>query len=122
MNFFERVAPYLAGAGSVLVGMDEDTRGPDDFAGELLIYSSEVIASVGNDQDLPPFPDALSNSVSGRITGVARITLMTVSSVLSIAQFQVNGRAAAILKYVNQALRALLAGATPPTPPASVRG
>lgn len=109
-NFFTRLAPYLGAAGNELMNLDEDTTGADDFAGNLLVYVAEVIAAIADGADLPDFPDALKQGTSEKITGAARVSLRIASSALTIAQFQVSGKAAQILKYANQALRNLLAG------------
>lgn len=104
------LAPYLGASGNALVNLDENTTGADDFAGELLIYAADVIASVGEGGDLPDFPAAIQKGVSDRITGAARVSLIVASSVLPIVEFQVSGKAKTALKYVNQTIRQLLAG------------
>lgn len=118
MNFFANLAPYLGAAGNELANFDEDTSGADDFAGALLVYVAEVIAAIAEGADLPDFPEALKQGTTDRITGASRLTLRIASSALTIAQFQVSGRAAQILKYANQALRNLLAGK--PVSPAAI--
>lgn len=110
------VAPYLGATGDALVNLDENTSGADDFAGQLLMYLADVITAVTTGAELPPFPEALSNGVSGRITGVSRAPLIVASSILTIAQFQVSGRAGMILKYASQAVRLLLSGQPVPPP------
>lgn len=117
-NFFTRLAPYLGAAGNELLNLDEDTSGADDFAGNLLVYVAEVIAAIADGADLPDFPDALKQGTTEKITGAARVTLRIASSALTTAQFQVSGRASHVLKYVNQALRNLLAGK--PVQPAAI--
>jgi hypothetical protein len=114
-------APYLGATGNALVNLDENTSGADDFAGQLLMYAAEVIAAVSDGQDLPPFPDAIANGVTEKITGVSRAILIVASSVLMVAQFQVSGKAGLVLKYASQAISRLLAGQTVPTAPASIR-
>jgi hypothetical protein len=109
-DLFLQVAPYLGATGTALVNLDENKTGADDFAGELLIYASEVIAAVQADEELPPFPDTIAQGTSDKITGVARVSLLIANSILTIAQFQVAGRAGKILKYINQAIRNLLSG------------
>ena len=115
-DFFSNLAPYLGATGTALVNLDENKSGADDFAGELLIYSGEVIASVSGDEELPELPDILKQGTTERITGAARVSLIVANSILSIAQFQAGGRAGKILKYVNQAIRNLLAGVPVPAP------
>lgn len=117
----QQLAPYLGATGTTLVNLDENKSGADDFAGELLIYAADVISAVSGKGDLPPFPDVIANGVTEKITGVARVSLIVAISVLSIAQFQVTGKAAQVLKYVNQSLRLLLAGQPVLTAPAAVR-
>ena len=112
------IAPYLAATGDALVNLDENKTGADDFAGQLLIYSADVMMSFYGDGDLPDFPEILKKGVTEKISGVARVSLIVASSILSLAQFQFTGRAAKILKYTVQAIRLLLAGEKVPTPPA----
>lgn len=116
-NVFHNIAPYLGATGTALVNLDENKTGADDFAGDLLIYASEVISAVENDEDLPALPDTLQKGTSEKITGAARVSLIVASSLLAVAQFQVAGKAAKALKYANQAIRALLAGSPVPAAP-----
>ena len=118
MSFFEKLAPYLGASGTALVGLDEGSTGPDDFAGEILIYASEVIAAIRDGAELPPLPDVLRTGATGRISGEIRAILVVAGSLLMIAQFQVSGAAAQALKYVNQVIRMLLSGQ--PVPAANV--
>lgn len=113
----ESLAPYLGATGTALVNLDENTTGADDFGGELLLYAAEVIAAVSVGEDIPPFPDALKHGISEKISGVARVSLIVANSILTVAQFQVSGTAAKALKYINQAIRQLLAGQPVPAPP-----
>ncbi|HKX26933.1 MAG TPA: hypothetical protein VJ302_04490 [Blastocatellia bacterium] len=110
------VAPYLGATGTALTNLDENKTGADDFAGELLIYAGEVIAAVAAEEEIPTLPDALRAGTGDRISGVARVSLIVANSILTIVQFQVAGNAGKILKYINQAIRNLLAGV--PVPPA----
>lgn len=116
----ESLAPYLGATGTALMGLDENQTGADDLAGELLVYSAEVIGAVVNDEDLPAFPDNLRSGIADKISGAARASLIVANSVLAIARFQFGGKAAQILKYVNQALNNLLAGKPVPTPPTAL--
>lgn len=116
----ESLAPYLGATGTALIGLDENQTGADDLAGELLVYSAEVIGAVVNDEDLPPFPDSLKNGIADKISGAARASLIVANSVLAIARFQFGGKAGQILKYVNQALNNLLAGKPVPVPPSAL--
>lgn len=115
------LAPYLGASGNALVNLDENKTGADDFSGELLIYTSEVIGAVAAEDDLPPFPDAISNGVADKITGSARVVLTVASSILPIAQFQVTGKARIALKYVSQIIRDLLAGQPISPVPANIK-
>lgn len=110
MKVITNLAPYLGAAGNELLNFDENTTGADDFAGALLVYVAEVIAAIAEDADLPEFPAALRQGTTDKISSASKLTLRVASSALTIAQFQVGGRASTILKYVNQALRNLLAG------------
>jgi len=105
----DALAPYLGAAGNTLVNFDENTTGADDLSGQLLIYAGEVIASVQDKADLPPLPDIIAKGTTEHITGAARASLLLASSLLPIAQFQVSGKAATAIRYVNQVLRDLLA-------------
>jgi hypothetical protein len=113
----QTIAPYLGITGQALIDLDENKTGADDFAGELILFSAEVISAVTSNGDLPEFPDALKHGVSDKITGVSRASLMVGNSVLTFARFQVSGKAAVILKYANQAISQLLAGQTVPPAP-----
>lgn len=114
------IAPYLAATGDALLNLDENTSGADDFAGALLVYVGATLAAVANDEELPEFPDELKGGISDRITGAARVSLILASSILSIAQFQVSGKAGKAIKYAVQAIRQLLAGKAVPIPPAEI--
>lgn len=118
--FFQKLAPYLAGAGDVLVNADQNEAGPDDFAGHILLYGADVVTSVLDSADLPPLPDELSKPITGKISGVALITLQVASAALTVAQFQLTGKAAQAFRYINQVLRALVAGKPAPEPPAAL--
>jgi hypothetical protein len=116
-DFFLSIAPYLGATGTALVNLDENKTGADDFAGELLIYAAEVIAAVAAEEDIPPFPETIKSGTTDRISGVARVSLSVANSILSIAQFQVAGVAAKTLRYINMAIRNLLAGVPVPAAP-----
>lgn len=111
---FNTLAPYLGATGDALINVDENTTGADDFAGQLLLYAAEVIAAVNEDESLPELPQVLKNGVTDKISGIARVSLIVASSILTVAQFQTTGDAAKALKYVNQAIRLLLSGAPVP--------
>lgn len=109
-NIFVQIAPFLAAAGNELINADENESGADDFAGQLLVYSAEVSAAIVSGEDIPPLPEIIARGTSDRITGAPKIVLRIASSALTIAQFKLTGKAATALKYINQAIRALLAG------------
>lgn len=113
----ESIAPYLGVAGQTLIDIDENKTGGDDFAGELLVFSADVINSVLNDEDLPEFPDVLKTGVTAKITGVSRGILTIANSLLTFVRFQVSGKATKVLKYINQAISQLLAGQPVPSAP-----
>jgi hypothetical protein len=116
-DYFLSVAPYLGATGAALVNLDEDRTEADDFAGELLIYAGEVIAAVAAEEDIPGFPDMIKAGTTEKISGVARVSLIVANSILAVAQFQVAGKAGKILRYINQAIRNLLAGVPVPAAP-----
>lgn len=119
LNFLA-VAPYLAATGNALVNLDEDVKGADDVAGTLLIYGADVILAIAGSEPLPALPEILAKGTTEKITGAARVSLIVASSVLGIARFQVTGKAAVILRYVDESLRLLLAGKPVPPAPASI--
>jgi hypothetical protein len=110
------IASYLGVTGVALVNLDENKTGGDDFAGELLIYSGNVIASVASNEEIPEFPEVIREGTTDKISGVPRVSLIVANSILTLLQFQTTGRASKILWYINQAIRNLLAGV--PVPPA----
>jgi hypothetical protein len=114
------IGPYLGASGQALIDLDENKTGAEDFAGALLVYVAEVIAALSNGEDLPEFPEALKQGTTEKISGGFRATLIVANSVLTVARFQVSGRAGAILKYVSQALSQLLARQTVAPPPDSL--
>jgi hypothetical protein len=116
-DYFLSVAPYLGATGTALVNLDEDRTGADDFAGELLIYAGEVIAAVAVEEEIPGLPELIRAGTTEKISGIARVSLIVANSVLTVAQFQVAGKAGKILRYVNQAIRNLLAGIPVPAAP-----
>jgi hypothetical protein len=116
-DYFLSVAPYLGATGTALVNLDEDRTEADDFAGELLIYAGEVIAAVAAEEEIPPFPEIIKAGTTDKISGVARVSLIVANSILTVAQFQVAGKAGKILRYINQSIRNLLAGVPVPAAP-----
>lgn len=115
------IAPYLGVLGNVLSNIDENKTGADDLAGDLLQYAAGVIVSIQASADLPPVPDSLLKGATDKITGIGRVILQSASAILALAQFQVHGKAAIALKYVNQILVQLLAGQPISPMPADVR-
>lgn len=114
------LAPYFGATGQALIDLDEDKTGAEDFAGALLVYAAEVIVAVASGDDLPPLPEALHQGTTEKIRGGFRATLIVINSVLTIARFQVSGRARTALNYVSQAISLLLAGQMVPTPPTAL--
>lgn len=112
----EAFIPYLGATGQALIDLDENKSGADDFAGALLVYAADVISAVLADDELPELPDVLKTGVADKITGVSRAVLIVANSALTIARFQVSGRAAKALKYVSEAVSQLLAGQPVPAP------
>lgn len=114
------LAPFFGATGQALRDLDENITGAEDFAGALLVYAAEVITAVSDGEDLPVMPDVLRAGTGEKITGAFRATLIVVNSVLTVARFQVSGKAATALRYVSQAISQLLAGAIVPTPPTAL--
>jgi len=122
-GILQNLVPYLAAAGTVLVGADENNTGADDYAGHILAYAADVLTSVLTGGDIPPLPDELAAGVSGKITGTARIALLGASAGLAIAQMQLafsHPKAGTAMRYINQVVMALLAGKSIPAAPASL--
>lgn len=118
LNFLA-VAPYLAATGNALSNLDENASGADDLAGTLLEYAADVILAVAGRENLPPLPTILAQGTTEKITGAARVSLIVASSVIGIARFQTTGKAQAILRYVDESLKLLLAGKPVPAAPFS---
>jgi hypothetical protein len=116
-DFFLSVAPYLGATGTALVNLDVDRVEADDLAGELLIFAGEVIAAVAAEEEIPPFPEIVKAGTTDKISDVARVSLIVANSILTVAQFQVAGKAGKVLRYINQAIRNLLAGVPVPAAP-----
>ncbi len=104
------IVPYLGAIGQTLIDLDADKVGADDFAGALLVYAADVCVAVENNGDLPAFPDALRHGTTDKIKGAFKATLIVANSVLTVARFQVHGKAAVALKYVVEAISQLIAG------------
>ena len=116
-DIFSSIAPYLGATGTTLISLDENKTGADDFAGELLIYAAEVLAAVAAEEEIPPIPEIIRAGTTDKISGIARVSLIVANSMLTVAQFQVAGNAAKVLRYVNMAIRNLLAGIPVPAAP-----
>src|SRR3972149_891128 len=101
---FQTIAPYLGAVGNELVNLDEDIEGADDYAGQVLIYVAEVGAAIQAGEDIPEIPELISKGVTGKINAGLKATLRIASAALTIAQFQVSGKAQTVLKYLNQVL------------------
>src|SRR5262245_6519024 len=108
MSFINHIPAYLIGAGTALTNLDLNQSGADDFAGALLMYAGYAIDTVVKGGDIPPLPEVIRKGTTEKITGASRSILTIASAVLVIAQFEVGGRAATVLKYVYQSVQALL--------------
>ena len=120
MAIFQDLAPYFGAVGQSLIDLDADKLGADDFAGSLLIYVAEVVQAVGEGADLPTFPDELKAGTTDRVSGAFKAVLIVTNSLLTVARFQVRGKAAVILKYVTQTISQLISGNPVPPAPATV--
>ena len=120
-NFFTKLAPYLAGTGATLINLDENEIGPDDLAGQIILYAAEVIALVeSGGEELPPLPAILSEQVQGKLSGAARTTIIVITGPLTVARFQLAAtkpRLSKALGYVSQVLTALAANKPVPIAP-----
>lgn len=120
MNILSIVGASLGVAGNRLLNLDDNRTGADDFAGALLLYGSDVIASVGAGEDLPEFPEELKVNVSDKISGPAKVALAIASDLLPLAQSFTTGKAAKALRYIAQVLRNLISGTPLPAPPVTL--
>ena len=114
------LAPYFGAIGQSLVDLDADKAGADDFAGALLVYVADVIQAVTEGADLPPFPEVLQHGTADKINGRFKAVLIVANSVLTIARFQVRGKAATALRYVVDAISKLISGQSVPPAPAAL--
>lgn len=117
MNFKEVVfnsAPFLAITGQELRAYDADDTGTDDFVGELLLFLSETLSAIKNNEDLPAFPEILARGTSGKISNKAALALRIASAVLVMASFSVAEKYQKPLKYVRQTITNLLLGRVVP--------
>lgn len=114
------IAPYLGAVGNELVNLDENLEGADDYAGQLLIYTAEVAAAIHDRQEIPEVPEEITKGVKGRVSPALKATLRIASAALSFAQFNLSGKSATVIKYINQLLRALIANLDIPATPKSV--
>lgn len=117
MNF-DTIAPFLAASGQALIDLDENKEGADDFAGELLVYVTDVKNASDHNEDLPPLPEVLANGTTGKISGGLKATLKVANPLIMMASFSVKGKAAKVLRYASQAISQMLADR--PVPPAPV--
>ncbi len=101
---------FLAAAGNELVNADENESGADDWAGQFLLYAGEAIAAIQNSEDIPALPEMIAKGTTEKISGAPKIVLRLASGTLTVAQIRAKGKAAATLRYINQVIRALLAG------------
>lgn len=114
------LAAVFSASGNKLINLDENTSGGDDFAGELLLFTGDAIQAIHEGEDLPALPEAILNGTSAKITGIARVSLDMVSTLLPFIQMSTGPKYRAALRYLSQAINQLLAGKTVPPVPASV--
>lgn len=117
---FNQIAPYLGAVGNELINLDENLTGADDFAGNLLVYVAEVGQAIQNGEDIPEIPEIVRKGTTDKVSGPLKATLRIASSALTVAQFSVKGKTSSVIKYLNQVLRALIAGQTVPTAPSAL--
>ena len=123
----ENLYPQLNAGGLLLLGADADNKGPDDLAGELMIYGAAVIEYVlhGEDegQDFPSLPESLTARIVGKISNAGRYALIGSLIGVGIAQAQlakVNPKAATAFRYINKVLTALMTTGIVPAPPSAL--
>lgn len=122
MNFdVGTIAAIFSTTGNTLVNLDENTTGADDFSGELLIYTGDVISAIKNAEDLPELPDIITKGVTDKISGAARVSLIMASAWLPFIQAASPAKYRTALKYLGQVLRQLLAGKPVPPMPAEIK-
>jgi hypothetical protein len=121
--FLQRLAAILFGTGTSLINLDPNDVGADDVAGQILIYSSEVILSVTSGPDLPPLPEILAKPIEGKISGFTRDALNVAVGIVGLAQFQFSitkPKLALALKYVGQVISVLQSSKPIPAAPAGL--
>jgi hypothetical protein len=113
LKIMENLTPWLDTSSTILSGLDANDIGPDDFAAYLLDYASQVLTSVLTGDDIPALPDALAAGVTGKLSDGLRYSLMGASAGVALLQMQLafsHPKAAIALKYINQSIKALVAG------------
>lgn len=122
MYFEIKTAAGIIGAtGQALIDLDADKVGYEDFVGALLVYGAEVMSAAADQEDLPPFPDALRTGLTERIPGGIRATLTVTNTTLTFLRFNAKGKAATALRYITQTISQLIGGVpVPPVPAATL--
>ncbi|MGH9766099.1 MAG: hypothetical protein ACREAB_01590 [Blastocatellia bacterium] len=118
----DNIAPYLSATGFGLISIDANDTGADDLAGQFLLYGGDLIFAVQSGADLPPLPDVASNALGGKLSTTARLALMLAGINLTIVRGQVSAskpHLAQALRYITQAISALMASRPIPALPAA---
>jgi hypothetical protein len=116
MSFnFQTIAPYLGAVGNRLVNLDPNSSGPDDFAGNLLIYTAKLGVAIQTNTEIPGIPETIKKGTTGKVSNGVRAVLSVASDLIMIAQFQITGTGQKILEYIGTILNQLIAGEPVPT-------
>lgn len=111
------IADYCNTIGSALQVVDEDMIGGDDMAGQFMVFGSDLIHAIEENEEMPTLPDALKKA-AGRISPKARVWLAI--AVAGLAQFesQTTGNGRKSVRYIKQGLMAIAASLPVPPVPA----
>lgn len=120
-SVLENLQPSLHTGGLILLSADANDVGPDDIAGNLMIYGASVIDCALHGGEFPALPEAVTAQIVGKISGTGRWVL--IGSMIGIGALQgqlakVNPKAATAFRYINQVLTALLTTGVVPVAPA----
>ena len=116
----QTIAPYLSATGFGLISIDANDTGADDLARQFLLYGGDLITAINAGADLPPLPEIAGKAITDKLSGSARLTLTIAGINLTILQGQVAAgkpKLAVALRYVTQAIAALMAGRSVPAAP-----
>lgn len=122
-SVLENLQPSLSTGGLILLSADANDVGPDDVAGNLMLYGASVIEFVLYGGEFPALPESITNRIAGKISGTGRWILL--GSMIGIGALQgqlarVNPKAATAFRYINQALTALLTTGIIPAVPVAL--